>query len=196
MFDGVSLLYACPAWWDLALGSRWRRYPRYAFYTATIIPVRGWTTRHLYARFDAIPLNRPPFCCSTGNLNVHRRAQPTVVCLWGASAPARSAGERDVTARLDVGCTQLISRDSGWKDNQLERWQSKPRSQLLRERGRVAFQYRLLENRHGHFLGVLRMTIVWLRPCHRAPNLAFLAVGHPAGSPLSISRHRHHLTPS
>lgn len=100
----------------LALGSAMAATPAYAS-TGSII-CTGWT----YTTYAPGLTNtaKSTTVVDDGNLNVIGPHSPTGSCLaLGSSA---SAGQRDVTAQLDLGCTQLIVESGvetiNWNDGQ------------------------------------------------------------------------------
>jgi hypothetical protein len=109
-----------------------------------------------------------------GNLNVIGPHSPTGSCL--AIGSSATAGERDVTAQLDLGCTQLIVENGvetiNWNDGQSTSFTFSANvtrglsTTVILETGTVT---------SGEFLGA---SVV---ETFTAPNLAFLACGTPGG---------------
>ncbi|HYS42306.1 MAG TPA: hypothetical protein VEO01_42345 [Pseudonocardiaceae bacterium] len=154
----------------LALGSVVAAVPAYAS-TATI-SCTGWT--HATYAPGLTNTAKSTSVVVDGDLNVIDEHSPTGSCLaLGSSA---SAGERDVTAQLDVGCTQLIVETGvetiNWNDGQSTSFSFSANvtrglsNTILLETGTVT---------SGEFAGD---SVV---ETFTAPTIAFLGCGTPGG---------------
>lgn len=100
----------------LALGSAVLAVPAYA--SITTISCTGWT--HATYTPGLTNTAKSTAVVVDGDLNVIDEHSPTGSCL--AVGSTATAGERDVTAQLNVGCTQLIVETGvetiNWNDGQ------------------------------------------------------------------------------
>jgi hypothetical protein len=154
----------------LALGSAMVAAPAHAS-TATI-SCTGWT--HATYTPGLTDTAKPTTVVVDGNLNVIDEHSPTGSCL--AIGSSATAGERNVTAQLDVGCTQLIVETGvetiNWNDGQSTSFTFSANvtrgasNTVLVETGTVTA---------GEFAGA---TVV---ETFTAPNTAFADCGTPGG---------------
>jgi hypothetical protein len=154
----------------LALGSAAMASPANAS-TASMI-CTGWT----YATYTPGLTNtaKPTTIVDDGDLNIIGEHSPTGSCL--AIGSSATAGERDVTAHINLGCTQLIVETGvetiNWNDGQSTSFTFSANvtrglsTTVILETGTVT---------SGEFTGA---SVV---ETFTAPNLAFLACGTPGG---------------
>jgi hypothetical protein len=154
----------------LALGSAVLAAPAHA--SLATISCTGWT--HATYTPGLTNTAKPTAVVVDGDLNVIDAHSPTGSCLaLGSSA---TAGQRDVTAQLDVGCTQLIVETGvetiNWNDGRSTSFTFSANvtrglsNTVLLETGTVTA---------GEFAGD---SVV---ETFTAPNTAFLACGTPGG---------------
>jgi hypothetical protein len=132
----------------------------------------GWT----YTTYTPGLTNtaKPTTIVDDGNLNVIDEHSPTGSCI--AIGSSATAGERNVTAQINLGCTQLITETGvetiNWNDGQSTSFTFSANvtrglaTTVILETGTVT---------SGEFLGA---TVV---ETFTAPNLAFLGCGTPGG---------------
>jgi hypothetical protein len=154
----------------VALGSAVVAAPAYA--STASISCTGWT----YATYTPGLTNtaKPTAVVVDGDLNVIDTYSPTGSCL--AIGSSATAGERYVTAQLNVGCTQFIVETGvekiNWNDGQSTSFAFSANvtrgssNTVIREAGTVT---------SGEFAGD---TVV---ETFTAPNTAFLGCGTPGG---------------